>query len=235
MRWPATMAFRGLLPTAISMRSSSCAGRAGPGSARGAGTGPARGILARHLGREDHLLRPVQGVGHQCPRRGHRLVVLGQGPHSRREHPGRTCQMDSRCGSRPPSPARFTTSPPPASTPCPRSTRPPRLPCPPWPIPVMRAPASASSSLSNSPPGVQELDINTRTRNAIQRSLRCLGERGFALLTGRWRTLQHITASPSKIGDIAAPRSSSPISSTATSPECGRGCPGVTHRPASGR
>jgi DDE superfamily endonuclease len=53
------------------------------------------------------------------------------------------------------------------------------------------------------PTGGQELDINTRTRNAIQRSLRCQGERGFALLTGRWRTLQHITASPSKIGDIA--------------------------------
>jgi hypothetical protein len=34
-------------------------------------------------------------------------------------------------------------------------------------------------------------------------SLRCLGERGFALLTGRWRALQHITLSPSKIGDIA--------------------------------
>ena len=53
------------------------------------------------------------------------------------------------------------------------------------------------------PPGGRELDINTQTRNAIQRSLRCLGERGFALLTGRWRTLQHITASPSKIGGIA--------------------------------
>jgi DDE superfamily endonuclease len=53
------------------------------------------------------------------------------------------------------------------------------------------------------PAGGQELDINTRTRNAIQRSLRCLGERGFALLNQRWRTLQHITASPSKIGDIA--------------------------------
>ena len=53
------------------------------------------------------------------------------------------------------------------------------------------------------PTGGQDLDINTRTRNAIQRSLRCLGERGFALLTGRWRTLRHITASPSKIGDIA--------------------------------
>jgi hypothetical protein len=53
------------------------------------------------------------------------------------------------------------------------------------------------------PTGGRDLDINTRTRNAIQRSLRCLGERGFALLTGRWRTLHHITASPSKIGDIA--------------------------------
>jgi DDE superfamily endonuclease len=53
------------------------------------------------------------------------------------------------------------------------------------------------------PPAGRELDINTRTRNAIQRSLRCLGERGFALLNQRWRTLQHITASPSKIGDIA--------------------------------
>ena len=40
-------------------------------------------------------------------------------------------------------------------------------------------------------------------RNALFRSLRCLGERGFALITGRWRTLQHVTASPSKIGDIA--------------------------------
>ena len=52
------------------------------------------------------------------------------------------------------------------------------------------------------PTGGRELDINTRARNAIQRSMRCLGERGFVLLPGRWRTLQHITASPGKIGDI---------------------------------
>ncbi len=52
------------------------------------------------------------------------------------------------------------------------------------------------------PAGGRELDINTRTCNALQRSLRCLGERGFALLTGRWRALQHITVSPGKIGDI---------------------------------
>ena len=48
-----------------------------------------------------------------------------------------------------------------------------------------------------------ELDINTRTRNALLRAVRCLGERGFALLTGRWRTLQHVTVSPSKITKIA--------------------------------
>jgi hypothetical protein len=53
------------------------------------------------------------------------------------------------------------------------------------------------------PTGGRELDVNARTRNAIQRSLRCLGERGFALLNQRWRTLQHVTASPGKIGDIA--------------------------------
>jgi hypothetical protein len=52
------------------------------------------------------------------------------------------------------------------------------------------------------PSSGRDLDINARTRNALQRSLRCRGERGFALLNQRWRTLQHITASPSKIGDI---------------------------------
>jgi hypothetical protein len=48
----------------------------------------------------------------------------------------------------------------------------------------------------------RELDINSRTYNALLRALRCLGERGFALLTGRWRALRHITTSPRKIGDI---------------------------------
>jgi hypothetical protein len=46
------------------------------------------------------------------------------------------------------------------------------------------------------------LDVDTRTYNALLRGLRCLGERGFALLTGRWRALRHITTSPRKIGDI---------------------------------
>jgi hypothetical protein len=33
------------------------------------------------------------------------------------------------------------------------------------------------------PPGGQELDIGTQSRNALLRSVRCLGERGFALMT----------------------------------------------------
>jgi hypothetical protein len=56
---------------------------------------------------------------------------------------------------------------------------------------------------SKQPPGGQEVDLNARPRNALPRSLLCLGECGFALLTVCWRILQHITASPSKISAIA--------------------------------
>ena len=56
------------------------------------------------------------------------------------------------------------------------------------------------------PAGVKELGIGTRARNALIRSVRCLGERGFALLTQRWKTLQHVTASPGRIGLIAPRR-----------------------------
>ena len=47
-----------------------------------------------------------------------------------------------------------------------------------------------------------ELDINARTRNALLRSLRYQGERGFALMSQRWRALQHVMVSPGTIGDI---------------------------------
>jgi len=48
-----------------------------------------------------------------------------------------------------------------------------------------------------------ELDINTRTRNALLRSLRYQGERGFALMSQRWRAIQHVSLSPTTVGDIA--------------------------------
>jgi hypothetical protein len=89
-------------------------------------------------------------------------------------------------------------------------------------LPTLADPGYAGAGIGiytpvKQPPGGQDLDINTRSRNTLQRSLRCLGEREFALLTGRWRTLQHITASPSKSATSPAPRSALPISNMATS------------------
>lgn len=50
--------------------------------------------------------------------------------------------------------------------------------------------------------GTTELHTDNRTYNQLQRALRCLGERGFALLTCRWTALKHTTLSPSKLTDI---------------------------------
>ncbi len=47
----------------------------------------------------------------------------------------------------------------------------------------------------------RRLAIDNRAYNTLLRSLRCLGERGFAILTGRWHSLRHTTASPRSIGD----------------------------------
>jgi hypothetical protein len=52
------------------------------------------------------------------------------------------------------------------------------------------------------PAGGQVLAPDNQTYNTLHRATRCLGERGFAMLTGRWRALQQITVSPSRIGDL---------------------------------
>ena len=52
-------------------------------------------------------------------------------------------------------------------------------------------------------PARGELDADTKTRNALLRSLRYQGERGFALMSQRWRALQHVMVSPTTIGEIA--------------------------------
>lgn len=49
----------------------------------------------------------------------------------------------------------------------------------------------------------QILSPDNRIYNWLLRALRCLSERGFALLKGRWRTLQRVALSPSRIGGIA--------------------------------
>jgi hypothetical protein len=52
------------------------------------------------------------------------------------------------------------------------------------------------------PGGNQRLDPDTKTRNSLLRGLRSQGERGFALLTQRWTTLQRITAGPRRTTEI---------------------------------
>lgn len=47
----------------------------------------------------------------------------------------------------------------------------------------------------------QVLAPDNQAYNALHRATRCRGERGFALLTGRWKALRRITASPRRIGD----------------------------------
>ena len=52
------------------------------------------------------------------------------------------------------------------------------------------------------PVGGQTLAPDNQAYNTLHRATRCLGERGFALLVGRWRALQRITISPSRIGEL---------------------------------
>ena len=68
------------------------------------------------------------------------------------------------------------------------------------------------------PAGVKELDIGTRARNALIRSVRCLGERGFALLTQRWKTLQ--MSPPARAGSASSPAPRSCWCYSSTSPGC---------------
>jgi hypothetical protein len=48
-------------------------------------------------------------------------------------------------------------------------------------------------------PAGQSLAPDNQAYNTLLRSTRCLGERGFALLTGRWRALQRVTISPTVV------------------------------------
>lgn len=52
------------------------------------------------------------------------------------------------------------------------------------------------------PQGNQVLDSDNQCYNQLITRLRCLGERAAALITTRWKTLQRITQSPRRIGNI---------------------------------
>jgi hypothetical protein len=70
-------------------------------------------------------------------------------------------------------------------------------------VSYLREGAGAGVHVRVKRPRSDELGIDTKTRNALLRSLRYQGERGFALISQRWRALQHVMVSPTTIGDVA--------------------------------
>jgi DDE superfamily endonuclease len=64
------------------------------------------------------------------------------------------------------------------------------------------APHDVKTPVPQPPAGEPELTADIRTYNKILRGLRFQGERGFALLFGRWKALRHVTMSPRRIGDL---------------------------------
>jgi hypothetical protein len=77
------------------------------------------------------------------------------------------------------------------------------------PLVILAEKVFSTDRAARRPPAIKQpadgqvLDVDNRAYSALLRGLRCLGKRGFALLSGRWRSLRHITASLSRVGAIA--------------------------------
>ena len=83
-----------------------------------------------------------------------------------------------------------------------------------WAAAHLDLPTLADSGYENTGCGIKtpikqpadgsRLAPDNRAYNRLLRGLRWQGERGFAILIGRWKTLRHTTVSPRRIGDIVA-------------------------------
>ncbi|WP_199757538.1 transposase family protein [Micromonospora sp. Llam0] len=83
-----------------------------------------------------------------------------------------------------------------------------------WAAATLDLPTLADSGYENAGQGIKtpvkqptdgsRLAPDNRFYNRLLRGLRRQGERGFAILVGRWKALRHTTASPRRIGDIVA-------------------------------
>ena len=83
-----------------------------------------------------------------------------------------------------------------------------------WSAAELDLPALAGSGYESAGRGIETpirqpadgkpLVPDNRAYNRLLRGLRRQGERGFAILVGRWKTLRHTTVSSRRIGDIVA-------------------------------
>ena len=161
------------------------------------------GLVARRAGREGVPYRPLRRDHDQHEGRDDQRLVLREAPRPRRERagrdaPGRATDLGLRCRARsPPRPDLARDGGVLAALY--------------WSASQLDLPTLADSGYDGAghgvhtpikqPGGGQVLAPDNQTYNALLRSVRCRGERGFALLTGRWRALRRITASPRRIGD----------------------------------
>jgi hypothetical protein len=67
----------------------------------------------------------------------------------------------------------------------------------------LRRRRSRHQTPAKQPADGKRLAVTNRSVNDYS-ALRWQGKRGFAILTGRWKTLRHCTVSPRRIGDIVA-------------------------------
>jgi hypothetical protein len=83
-----------------------------------------------------------------------------------------------------------------------------------WAAADLDLPALADSGYESTGQGIKTpvkqladgkpLAVDNRAYNRLLRGLRRQGERGFAILVGRWKTLRRTTISPPRIGDVVA-------------------------------
>ena len=83
-----------------------------------------------------------------------------------------------------------------------------------WAAAEIDLPALADSGYESTGQGIKTpvkqptdskpLAVDNRAYNRLLRGLRWQGERGFAILVGRWKALRHTTISPRRIGDVVA-------------------------------
>ena len=165
--------------------------------------GRGRGRAVRDPGRQDHR-------GDRCPEKttsvkGEVIDVWYSG--KARRHGGNVQAVFRPDGFplwvRMPSPARSTTSPPPAATPCPRCTGLPRPACRPSLIPATKARASASVSRSKIPrTGGDSISVPAPVTPSCGRSA-ASANGGWPCSPGAGGPSSTSPSAPSKIGDIA--------------------------------
>jgi hypothetical protein len=83
-----------------------------------------------------------------------------------------------------------------------------------WSAAELDLPALADSGYERTGQGIKTpvkqpadgkpLAVDNRAYNRLLRGLRWQGERGFAILVGRWKVLRRTTISPRRIGDVVA-------------------------------